>query len=129
MKRILVAFLFLFSIGVFAQNPGCKKFKNGKFVIKNAEYGNFYIERKGNTQIEYSDFSRTKLKFKVKWVKDCIYTLTLKKILENPDNEILPENMILTVKIIETKENSYIQQSSSNLFSETQESEIFVYEE
>jgi len=69
-----------------------------------------------------------KLEFKVKWLDDCTYTLELKKILENPNKMELPKGMILTIEIIEVKDKSYIQKSTSNLYDMVLESELLKIE-
>ncbi len=97
-------------------------------MIIDTETGNSIIERKGSKQIEYGEGSGLKLKFKVKWIDDCTYTLELKKVLENQKKIELPEGMILTVEIIETKEKSYIQKSSSNLYDMVLKSELIKIE-
>lgn len=134
MKKTMQSFL-LFSLALvgystfsFGQEMNCKKFKNGKFVIPDSEYGNSYLERKGNIQTEFGEKSGFKATFKVKWIDECTYTLQLKKIISNPSElEVLKET-IITVQIIEIKRNSYIQRSSSNTFDAVFEGEIFVYE-
>jgi hypothetical protein len=128
MKNLILLVLISISTVVFGQENECEKFKNGKFKIVDTEVGNSIIERKGSKQIEYGEGSKMKLKFKVKWLDDCTYTLELKKVLENPNKIKLPEGMILTVEIIETKEKSYIQKSSSNLYDMVLESELIKIE-
>ncbi|KAB1066066.1 hypothetical protein [Salibacter halophilus] len=128
MRNLIVLVLICFSTVTFGQTNECKKFKNGKFKIIDAEVGNSIITRKGSKQIEYGEGSKLKLEFKVKWVDDCTYTLELKKVLENPNNIELPEGMILTIEIIETKENSYVQKSTSNLYDMVLESELIKIE-
>jgi len=128
MKNLILGILFCTSTVVFGQNIECENFKNGKFKIIDTETGNFIIERKGSKQIEYGEESKLKIEFKVKWLNDCTYTLELKKVLENPNNIQLPEKMILTVKIIETKEKSYIQKTTSNLYDMVLECEMFIME-
>jgi hypothetical protein len=128
MKNLIVLVLICFSTVAFGQTNECKQYKNGKFKIVDPEVGNSIITRKGSKQIEYGERSKLKLEFKVKWVNDCTYTLELKKVLENPNEIELPEGMILTIEIIETKENSYIQRSTSNLYDMVLESELFKIE-
>ena len=94
----------------------CSKFRDGKFKIIDDEAGNSIIERKGSKQMEFGEGSGLKLEFKVNWVNACTYTLELKKVLENPDKLQFPEGMILTVEMIEIKENSYVQRSTANMF-------------
>ncbi len=128
MKNLVLLILICISTVVFGQDNECKKFKNGKYMIIDTETGNSIIERKGSKQIEYGEGSGLKLKFKVKWIDDCTYTLELKKVLENQKKIELPEGMILTVEIIETKEKSYIQKSSSNLYDMVLKSELIKIE-
>lgn len=128
MKKLIPLILICISTVVFGQETDCKKFKNGKFKIVDSEVGNSLIERKGSKQIEYGEGSKLKLEFRVNWLNNCTYTLELKKVLDNPKNIDLPEGMILTIEIIETKENSYIQKSSSNLYDMVLESELIKLE-
>lgn len=128
MKNLIVLVLICFSTVAFGHMNECKQYKNGKFKIVDPEVGNSIITRKWSKQIEYGERSKLKLEFKVKWVNDCTYTLELKKVLENPNEIELPEGMILTIEIIETKENSYIQRSTSNLYDMVLESELFKIE-
>ena len=124
MKLLILGILFSFSTLAFGQQLACEKFKNGKFIIIDAEHGNSNIERKGSKQIEEGEKSGFKATFKVKWIDECTYTLTLNKVLKNPNKLDVSDNMILTVQIIETKENSYIQRATSNLFDMVLESEM-----
>lgn len=128
MRKIFLILLLVMSIGVFAQQPECVKFKNGKFKIPDSELGDSYIIRDGSRQIEYADKSNIKLEFRVKWLDDCTYTLKLKKILENPDKVKLPRGLIITVKIIEVRENSYLQRTTSNLYDLVLEKEMIKME-
>lgn len=126
MKTVLIAILISLTSFAFGQTADCKRFKEGKFVIPNAEYGNSYLERKGNIQTEIGEKSGFKATFKVKWIDECTYTLQLKKIINNPDEIVFDKTTIITVKILEVKKNSYIQRSTSNTFDTVFEGEIFV---
>jgi len=128
--RILSLFLLLFlSSLLYGQNIDCEKFKDGKFKILDEEYGTYYLERKGSKQIEYSEGTRRKVEMKVKWINDCIYTLELVKVLENPDSIFFDTDMILTIKIIEVKDNSYIQQTTAENVDFMMESEVIKVED
>ena len=54
--------------------------------------------------------------------------MKVKEILKNPNNIPIPLEMVLTVEIIEVKENSYIQISTSDMFEMELESEMFLIE-
>lgn len=125
MKNLILLILFLSSTIAFGQTRECKKFKNGKFVIPQEEMGNTIIERKGSKQIEYAVNLGLKVEFKVVWIDDCTYTLAYKKVLENPNDLDFPKDVIISVNIIETKDNSYIQKSHSSTSTVVYESEVF----
>lgn len=127
MRSFIISILLVASGYAFAQQK-CKSLKNGKFMIVDSISGNTHIERKGSKQIEFIEASKLKIELKVKWINDCTYVLTFNKFLENPTNVTLPEDMILTVEIIEPKEKSYLQKSSSNLFKDQFECEVLVIE-
>ena len=129
MKKLLFI-LFIFLTGnAFTQDLDCSRFKNGKFVIEDAEAGNSYITRNGNTQTETGGGSGLELLFDVVWLNECTYTLKVKEVLSNPKNLSIPFEMVLTVEIIEVKENSYIQKSTSDMFDLVLESEMIVVKE
>ena len=128
MRNLILIILICISIASFGQENECIRFKNGKYKILDNRTGEFIIERKGSKQVEYGGESKLKLEFKVTWLNECIYTLELEKILENPNKMEIPKGMILTVEIIETKDKSYIQKSRSNLYDLVLESELIKIE-
>ncbi len=128
MKSLIVVILICISTVLVGQEVDCKKFKDGKFKIVDADRGDSIIERYGSRQIEYGDASKLKLEFKVKWLDDCSYTLELKRVIENPNEIPLPDNMILTIEIVKTSENSFTMVSSSNLYEMVMETEVFKIE-
>lgn len=83
----------------------------------------FTLIRKGNIQTEIMHGQNDSLKFIVKWIDKCTYTLTpSKKALQYLK---LPKSAVLKVEIIETKKDSYIQKSTSNFADFEFISEIF----
>ena len=123
MKNGLIILLFFLSIPVFGQGLNCNEFKNGKFKItEDMEIST--IERYGDVQIEYGEYSQLKVELKVEWIGECTYTLTLVQVLENPKGINVNKNMVQRVEIITTKENSYIQRSTSNVTDFVDESEL-----
>ena len=125
--KLILSVLFIINLSILmAQNTNCSKFRNGKFSVSDEILGISYIERKGATQIETAPDIHIKAAFKVKWINECTYTLVLKKVIENPNKIDFPKDLILTVKIIETKENSYIQETSSNKYDMVYKSEMVI---
>lgn len=123
---LIVIFMSISVLG-FGQNEQCKKFKNGTFYIPgNSNSNKTIITRKGSTQTETYRKGK-ELKFKVKWISDCSYTLTpTKKTFALLQSQNAPDLGVLTVKIIHIKENSYIQESTSSKVDFVYRSEIFL---
>jgi hypothetical protein len=110
---IFLFWFMIFGSYSYGQNLECKRFTNGSFKIVDSEMGTSFIRRNGARQSEITEGKKDSTTFIVKWIDDCTYTLTpTKKTRKNYPS--LPENATLTVKIIETKDNSYIQTSTSN---------------
>lgn len=105
------------------QKLECQKFANGSFKIVDSETGTSFITRYGTRQSEITEGRKDSTIFTVTWIDDCTYTLT-------PTEETLkkypslPNNAVLTVTIIETKDKSYIQSSTSNFYDTKVTSEV-----
>lgn len=131
MTTLTTWIVLLFSTSAYTQSTSCKDFKNGNFEISNDQMGLLKISRQGSEQIEYIEKAGIKFQYEVKWLNECTYTLKLVKILESPKGYQLPKeakSMILTINIIETKDKSYIQKTSSNIYDIVQTNEVFVVE-
>lgn len=112
MKKVLFTLTLLWmTITSYGQTPDCSRFKNGTFTMINSEFKNYTIERKGQFQTE--TYQGKSSEFAVEWVDACTYRLvpTKKTLEQNPE---YPRGGVVTVKIIEVKENSYVQTSTSN---------------
>lgn len=125
MKNLLLVLFVVLSGSVFSQDLNCKKFKEGNYKIYDEKFGTTSISRTGNEQIETSDGSSLELLFNVTWVDECTYTLEIKEVLANPKDEFVMRELIVTVEIIEVKENSYIQKSTANITDFELVSEVF----
>lgn len=113
MKKIILSISIYASYSLHSQNLTCNDFKNGKFELINKEIGNSIIIRKGNKQQEKMLNEKRFTTYRVQWIDDCTYMLTLTRKTKRKYPE-LPKNACLTVKIISTSKNSYIQTSTSN---------------
>ncbi|MGN6647227.1 MAG: hypothetical protein ACTHJT_11935 [Cytophaga sp.] len=125
MKTCIAVIGLFVSFGLFGQQQNCQQFKNGKFKIIGDQGQEYIIVRKGNRQTEYDTREKTKVELVVTWIDSCTYTLQLKQDVSKPSQSTFPPEMVLTVVILETKENSYIQRTSSNLFETTLEGEVY----
>lgn len=81
MKTILVLLSLLFSISTFAQNPKCKKFKEGEFTYFDPSMPDYEVQlsRKGAVQTEYNPAFDATVTSKVIWKSDCVYELVYEK--------------------------------------------------
>ena len=124
MKRYIITILIIagaaFTVSAQGQQEKtattdrCEQYKNGHFIVKESLIGKKYIiKRKGNRQIE-TDPDGTQFVFDVNWIDNCTYTLELRKIARNPNNIEWEEGQVITVKILDTHKDGYIQESTSN---------------
>lgn len=115
-KIIILCFLILSASTAICQTINCSKFREGKFRIADTRAGVVTIaERKGNYQTESSEALKAVVRFRINWQDNCTYTLRLDKIIRNENKIDFPSNMEVHVKIIETADNSYTQETSSSI--------------
>lgn len=114
-KLFLLISLLSINKFTFGQTMNCSVFKNGTFTIKDSVVGNTFISRYENKQSEKLSGRKDTTTYFVSWLDNCTYTLrpTEATFKIYP---FLPKDALLTVKIIEVKENSYVQISSSNFY-------------
>jgi hypothetical protein len=109
---LLAGLLFILSCIDVQGQLDCKRFHNGTFKIV-SEQGTSIVKRKGRKQTETAEGAKDIYTLIVNWIDDCTYTLrpTRKTRKKDPG---LPKNAMLTVHIIEVRENSYIQTTTAN---------------
>ena len=116
MKLSIIITILLATSNIFGQDLNCQKFKNGEFkILGDSITDECILIRKGDLQIEYykEEGVSGALEFIVHWVNDCTYTLTpTEKTLQHYGD--LPKSAMLTIEILEVKENSYFQKSTIN---------------
>jgi len=109
--------------------PDCNSIKNGEFEIFHSDVNGIMtttsIERNDSTQIETNYQSGVKLKFSVKWLDECTYQLFWVETISDKYELQYPEDMILTVEILDITDEYYLQKSSSNLYDEEFEGKVF----
>ena len=123
MKYIFLLTGLLIATAVSSQTMDCKKFRNGKFRIIDASAGNTTLIRKGNRQTEIVDMTGKKYTFKVTWISDCTYALSPLKAHKQKNNSD-PDDTVVTVVIVETKENSYMIEASSGANTKVYRNEV-----
>lgn len=107
MRFIIVLLLSLTSLSFFGQQNECRLHRDGKFLLSDSQGGDWIIERKGKRQIEYSEFYKVKLRFRVKWLDDTTYELRLRKVLENPDGLEFAKGLKLTATMSKCNAKGY----------------------
>lgn len=125
MKTFITAITIFVSLSVFSQQIDCQKFRNGKFKITGDQGQEYIIVRNGTKQIEYDVLNKSKIELVVTWIDSCTYTLQFKKEISNTGKHSFSKDMILTVVIVESKDHSYIQRTTSNLYETSIEGEVF----
>lgn len=96
------------------ENNGCKNVQIGDFKLTSEYSGTTYISRTENHQTERNIDHGYEARFDVVWIDECTYELRNKKFIKGPDFLKGKEGAILTVEILEVKENSIVVSSSSN---------------
>ena len=125
LKKILLS---IFLAGCFmaaaAQPFDCSKFREGRYRIADANAGGItIIERKGNYQTESNEGLKLIIGLTLRWIDNCSYELKFDKILRN-DNKIDIPKMTMLVKITETRENGYTQETTSSSYNGVYRSEV-----
>ena len=101
--RILLLLGFMVNISTaFSQHPDCFRFKTGTFKLLDAGSPNYTIIRNASIQTETASNSIVTTDFYIRWIDDCNYELTLKKMHNRPAGIKMPDKTIkLFVKIVE----------------------------
>ncbi len=88
--------IVLLAIGYqgFLQNSDCSEFKTGTFKLLDASVPNYLIVRNDSIQTETAKSSIVSTDFYIRWVDDCSYELTYKKMHNRPSSIKLPDKPI-----------------------------------
>lgn len=115
-KTILTLLLIVTSRTAFSQIPDCGKFHEGKFRIADTRAGVVTIaDRNSMYQTESSETLKAVVRFRISWQDNCTYTLKLDKVIRNDNKINFPYDMEVHVKIIQTTDNGYTQETSSSM--------------
>lgn len=117
MKRFVLFFsLILSATAVFSQIPDCTKYREGKFRIADSRAGVVTIaDRNSMYQTETSEALKAVVRFRISWQDNCSYTLKLDKVIRNENKISFPSNLEIKVKIIQTNDGGYTQETTSSL--------------
>jgi hypothetical protein len=106
MKCAALILLLYFSTGLSAQQLECSNYHFGKFkFIETKSNTNIRIERIGDKQIETDLTNGKTSSFKVNWINDCEYELTITEGSSEYVN--FYRNKILIIRIIEKYIDGY----------------------
>jgi hypothetical protein len=126
MKYILLITIGILIIICESCKSDCLKFHEGDFKDINQKTGTTFITRKDNIQTERNHEFGYSVKLSVKWINDCTYSTKFLEVTENRANIPFDTSSVMTVEIIQVKENSYLQRTTSNKNTQKYESEIFI---
>jgi hypothetical protein len=108
--------LLLCAGAIFSQPPDCNKFREGKFRIADTRAGAVIIaDRNSMYQTETSEALKAVVRFRIYWQDNCSYTLKLDKVLRNENKINFPSNLEIKVKITQTNDSGYTQETTSSL--------------
>lgn len=116
-KSFAIFFSLLFSVATaFCQIPDCTKFREGKFRIADSRAGVVTIaDRNSMYQTETSEVLKAVVRFRISWQDNCSYTLKLDKVIRNENKINFPPDLEIKVKIIQTSDSGYIQETTSSM--------------
>ncbi|MBK8520752.1 MAG: hypothetical protein WAT20_01215 [Ferruginibacter sp.] len=116
MNKIIFLLLFLcFSLTSFSQSPDCTKYREGKFRIADSRAGVVTIaDRNSMYQTETSEALKAVVRFRISWQDNCSYTLKLDKVIRNENKINFPSNLEIKVKITQTNDGGYTQETTSS---------------
>lgn len=115
-KLVFILLFFGFSITSFSQTPDCTKFREGKFRIADTRAGAVIIaDRNSMYQTETSEALKAVVRFRISWQDNCSYTLKLDKVIRNENKINFPSNLEIKVKITQTTDGGYTQETTSSL--------------
>ncbi|MFM6926052.1 MAG: hypothetical protein ACKOU7_11165 [Ferruginibacter sp.] len=116
--KTLSLFLLIILSGskAFSQLPDCGKFREGKFRIADTRAGAVIIaDRNSMYQTETSEALKAVVRFRIAWQDNCSYTLKLDKVLRNENKINFPSDLEIKVKIIQTSDSGYTQETTSSM--------------
>lgn len=113
---VLLFSLMLSAAAAFSQAPDCNKFREGKFRIADTRAGAVIVaERNSMYQTETSEALKAVVRFRISWQDNCSYTLKLDKVVRNENKINFPSNLEIKVKITQTSDSGYTQETTSSL--------------
>jgi hypothetical protein len=116
-KKLAILFLLnLAAADAFSQTTDCTKFREGKFRIADTRAGAVIIAERNNMyQTETSEALKAVVRFKISWQDNCSYTLKLDKVIRNENKINFPSNLEIKIKITQTTDGGYTQETTSSL--------------
>ena len=115
-KSILFLLVIISGFTTFSQTPNCSKFHEGKFRIADSRAGIVTIaDRNSMYQTETSEALKAVVRFRISWQDNCSYTLKLDKVIRNENKINFPSNLEIKVKIVQTTDSRYTQETTSSL--------------
>jgi len=115
MKLLSFILLILVANTLLAQTNNCKAIHDGIFKTIHPDGSETIIERYGNKQIETNPKIKKPLKFKVKWIDDCNYTLEMRKNLQYFKSPKQIRNLVVYAQITDIRPKYYSITARSNL--------------
>lgn len=103
--KISLTVLFSLYIFLVSAQPDCNRFKTGNYTLEGSSY--LKIKRTRKYQYEYNTVENTESKYRVKWLSNCVYTLTLICSTDTSEVRRSMYNAPIRITITETNNDKY----------------------
>ncbi|MBL7846017.1 MAG: hypothetical protein JNL40_01015 [Cyclobacteriaceae bacterium] len=108
-----------------AQLPsGCVSLKEGKFEIHDKVNGVSVITRKGGVQREENEKLGVVVEYLTEWLDECTFRLVPFKVVRNDNNLDMDGDLKLEVEIVEIREDTYVQITTSWVTGQNETEEV-----
>jgi hypothetical protein len=127
-KLTFLLFIQIITLSARSQNTTCKSLHTGTFKVYTKASGTTLIKRSSKIQIEKNDDLGIEMIFSVRWVNSCTYELRPLKIISGNPNLLGNGKRVLTTKIKDITNSSYVAETSANFIPDVIELKVEILE-
>jgi hypothetical protein len=117
---------FLIPLLINLVTPNCNDVRTGRFLLRDKISGETTIYRTEWIQREENDKFGIITEDSVKWINDCTYTLIPYRVIKNNSKIPIETDFKLQIEIVEVKEKSYRQKTTSLITGEIFTNEVMI---
>lgn len=109
---------------MYGQQPACTVVKEGRFEIHDKINGVSVITRKGGVQREENEKLGVVVEYLTEWLDECTFRLVPFKVVRNDNNLDMDGDLKLEVEIVEIREDTYVQVTTSWVTGQNETEEV-----